>query len=88
MLWCYAEFPDETVIACSDIQDDDTVQVTIERPRDGGFDAAECILPSHSWKNIDGFSDHDIAKLNTFLSNNEDIIFDFARNPENRWEAA
>ncbi|WP_102372437.1 hypothetical protein [Enorma phocaeensis] len=88
IFWRYTEFPDETFIAYSDILGNDTAAISIERPRDWGSDSAERSLPSHRWSNIDGFSDHEIAKLNTFLNNNEEIIFDFARNPENRWKTA
>lgn len=34
MLRPYAQFPDETVIAYSDIREDQTVEIAIERPRD------------------------------------------------------
>ena len=46
MLRPYAQFPDETVIAYSDIREDQTVEIAIERPRDWGFDSARCLMPT------------------------------------------
>lgn len=87
-MWRYVTFPDETIIAYSDIRDDETVQIDIERPRDGGFDTARCLMPAYRWSNVDGFSGEELESFETFLRNNAPLIFDFARNPENRWEAA
>lgn len=87
-MWRYVTFPDETIVAYSDIRDDETVQIDIERPRDGGFDTARCLMPAYRWSNVDGFSGEELESFEAFLRNNAPLIFDFARNPENRWEAA
>lgn len=87
-MWRYVTFPDETIVAYSDIRDDETVQIDIERPRDGGFDTARCLMPAYRWSNVDGFSGEELESFEVFLRNNAPLIFDFARNPENRWEAA
>lgn len=36
MMWDYIQLPDEAQIAYSDIREDGTVLVGVERPRDGG----------------------------------------------------
>lgn len=87
-MWRYVTFPDETIVAYSDIRDDETVQIDIERPRDGGFDTARCLMPAYRWSNVDGFSGEELESFEVFLRNNAPLIFDFAHNPENRWEAA
>lgn len=87
-MWRYVTFPDETIVAYSDIRDDGTVQIDVERPRDGGFDTARCLMPAYRWSKVDGFSDEELEDFEAFLRNNAPLIFDFARNPENRWEAA
>lgn len=47
MMWDYIQLPDEAQIAYSDIREDGTVLVGVERPRDGGgVDSACCLLPS------------------------------------------
>lgn len=88
MLWGYAQFPDETTIAHSELKDDGTITIAIERPRDWGFDSAWCLLPEYRWSEVDGFSQEEVTHLEEFLRNNAPLIYEFARDPENRWEAA
>ncbi|MDN0063030.1 hypothetical protein [Collinsella ihumii] len=84
----YAEFPDETVIAYSDIRDDCTVEILIERPRNWGFDSARCLMPAYRWLDVDGFSESDLDDLESFLRDNAPLIFEFASDPESGWRAA
>ena len=88
MLRPYAQFPDETIIAYSDIREDQTVEIAIERPRDWGFDSARCLMPAYRWFDIDGFSDKDLAGFELFLRNNAPLIFEFANDPNSGWRAA
>lgn len=78
MMWNYVQFPDETQIAYSDIREDGTVLVGIERPRDWGFDSARCLLPAYTWTEIDGFTDAEIEAFDGFLRDNAPLIFDLA----------
>ena len=70
MMWSYVQFPDETQIAYSDVREDGTVRIDIERPRDWGFDSARCIMPAYQWSDVDGFSDREIEEFDVFLRNN------------------
>lgn len=79
MMYEYAELENGTQIAYSDICADNTVRIEVERPRDWGFDCASCIMPSCSWTNIEGFSEHELAELTDFLLHNSPLIFRFAR---------
>lgn len=63
MMWSYAQFPDETQVAYSDVRVDRTVRIDIERPRDWGFDFARCIMPAYQWSDVDGFTDQEIEEL-------------------------
>lgn len=81
MMRDYVQFPDETQIAYSDVREDGTVLVGIERPRDWGFDSARCILPAYTWTDIDGFDDGEIDALDSFLRNNAPLIFELAERP-------
>lgn len=42
MLWSYVQLYDGTQFAYSEIREDGTVRVAVERPVDFGFDHAEC----------------------------------------------
>lgn len=81
MMWSYAEFPDGTCIAYSDLRDDGTVKITVERPRDGGFDGAHCIMPAYDWTGVDGFTESELDGLKDFLRNNAPLIFELAEAP-------
>ena len=74
MMWEYAWLDDDTQISYSDVRDDNTILVVFERPRDWGFDTAECLLPSFHWSNIEGFSDMDMSRLDAFVKNNAALI--------------
>lgn len=80
-MWNYAEFPDGTCIAYSDLQDDGTIRITVERPRDGGFDTARCLMPAYRWANVDGFTDNELADLKEFLRDNAPLIFELSEAP-------
>ena len=88
MLWNYIQLPDETQFAYSETRDDGTVRIAIERPRDWGFDAAECLMPAYRWSNIDGFTDEEIADFESFLRDNAPLIFELAERRRNEKEAA
>ena len=46
MFYGYVKLEDETQFTYSELRDDHTVLVCVERPVDMGFDSAECLLPA------------------------------------------
>ena len=81
MMYEYLEFADRTLVTHSQIieQDDQkTVQIHFERPKEGGIDTARCELPSYRWLMRDGFSDAEMAFFQTFLQHNAHLIFRYA----------
>lgn len=70
MMWGYLKFPDETQITYSDIREDGTVLVAIERPHDRGFDSARCLLPAYRWSDIGGFTEKELEDFDRLLRNN------------------
>lgn len=85
MMWSYVKFNDETQIAYSDIREDYTVRIAIERPVDGGFDSATCLMPAYAWSNVEGFSEEELSWFEGFLRNNAPLIFELAEsNDPNR----
>lgn len=81
MMWNYLKLPDETQIAYSDIRDDGTVMIGIERPRDGGFDSARCLMPAYRWSDVDGFSSEEVEDLEGLLRDNAPLLFELAERP-------
>ena len=85
MLYDYAELEDGTQFAHSDVNEDNTVRVWVERPRDWGFDSASCLMPSYAWSHVDGFSEEELAGFTDFLKRNAPLIFRFAREGRRRY---
>ena len=79
MMYNYIKLADDTQIAHSNILDDQTVQISIERPVDGGFDSATCFLPPCHWRSIEGFSAADLDYFTEIVKNNAPLIYRLAR---------
>ena len=79
MFYTYVELEDGTQLAYSDVLDDGTVELSIERPIELGFDSARCLLPSFEWSDVEGFSADDMAYLDSFVHNNAPLILRLAR---------
>ena len=76
VMWSYVQLSDETQIAYSDLREDGTLEVAVERPVDMGFNSARCLLPAHRWFDVIGFSDEELAELDSFVRNNAPLIFE------------
>lgn len=48
MMWNYVQFPDETQIAYSDVREDGTVRIDIERPATGALTLLTALCPPTS----------------------------------------
>lgn len=82
MLYPFMTLADETEIVHSESHMEDGkehVQVEIERPVNGGFYSAICILPEYQWKSVQGFSESDVAQLQELLESLAHIIIRLAR---------
>lgn len=83
MMYEYMTLNDGTGIAHSEILNRngaESVKVCFEQPVDGGFNSAECWLPSYEWTKNEGFSAGRIAYFQEFLESTAHIIIQLARN--------
>ena len=80
MLYPFMTLDDDTEIVHSELCDDGTVKVCVERPVEGGFHSATCLLPSYQWSEIEGFSQDDILLLEDVIKSTAHLIIRFARN--------
>lgn len=78
MMYSYLKLPDDTRIAYSNILEDNTVLVGVERPIDGGFDSGYCRLPAYTWNEVEGFSPDEIAELTDLIERNSPLIWRLA----------
>ena len=79
MLYDYAELNDETRIAHSEVLEDGTIKIGIERPVENGFDSAWCHMPALEWESVEGFTTEELNRLKRYLINNAPLIWRFAR---------
>ena len=70
---------DKTEIVHSDILDDQSVMVYIEKPVNGGFNTATCFLPDYKWTDITGFTDEDIKIFMEIIESTAHLIIKFAK---------
>lgn len=80
MIYPFMTLNDSTEITHTEILSDGTVTVYVETPVYGGFHSAECTLPSNQWKNINGYTENELAYYQEFIKSLEDIIIDLAGN--------
>lgn len=79
MMYPYLTMEDGTEIVHSEMRDDGTVKVYMEKPdAEHGFLNAACYLPSFTWEN-NGFSDKKISELKAFVQKNAALIIEFSQ---------
>lgn len=79
MMYEYMTFHDDIVIAHSDMKEDGTVKVYIEKPVDGGFHHVTCFLPKYEWTENKGFSEEKLSELKKIVQNNAHLILEFSQ---------
>ncbi len=68
MMYPFMTLNDETEIVHSDMNDDGSVKVYIEKPDEKyGFRHATCWLPSYRWEDIYHFSQQEIEKFEEII---------------------
>lgn len=85
MMYPFMTLEDKTEVVHSeayDVNGTETVKVYFEKPVYGGFQSAECYLPSYEWKNIEGFSSEEINYLQGFLESVAHIVIRLSREGE------
>jgi hypothetical protein len=82
MLYPFMTLEDQTEIVHSEAYFEDgkeKVRVEIEKPIEGGFCSAECILPDYTWSNIQGFTKKEIDDLQNIVASLAHVIIRLAR---------
>lgn len=81
MMYPFLTLEDETEIVHSDMHEDGSVKIYIERPDEKiGFCHATLILPSYEWQDIEGFTDDEIKSLHAIIERSANLIMEFSRN--------
>jgi hypothetical protein len=80
MMYKFMEFPDSTEVTHSEMREDGSVKVCVERPVEGAFKTAYWELPSYRCFDIEGFGADELAEQRRYLESNAHLIIRFARN--------
>jgi len=81
MMYPYLTLDDDTEIVHSEMLEDNTVKVYIEKPDEkDGFHHASCYLPRYEWKEIFGFTNEEIKAFQSIIENNAHLIIELSQN--------
>ncbi len=80
MMYPLMTLSDETEIVHSDMKENGTVKVYIERPDEKyGFRHATCWLPQYKWEDIYHFSKEEIEQLEEIIRSAAHLIIEFSQ---------
>ena len=80
MMYPFMTFSDETEIVHSEMKENGTVKVYIERPDEQyGFKHATCWLPQYRWEDIYHFTQEEIKQLEEIIRSTAHLIIEFSR---------
>lgn len=80
MMYPFMTLDDSTEIVHSDILENGTVKVYIEKPdEEDCFHNAICYLPTYEWKEINGFSSDEIERYREIIESTAHLIMEFAK---------
>ena len=79
MMYPYITLSDDTEITHSEIKENGSVKVYIEKAVYDGFSHATCYLPDYTWEDIVGFSEEEVNYYKKLIENNAHLILEFAK---------
>ncbi|MBQ6065616.1 MAG: hypothetical protein IJK89_02225 [Clostridia bacterium] len=80
MMYPLLQLEDGTEIVHSEMREDKTVKVYIEKPDAADcFHSASCILPEYRWEDISGFSDDEISAYQKIVESVAHLIIEFSQ---------
>ena len=80
MMYPFMTLNDETEIVHSEMKENGTVKVYIERPDEQyGFKHATCWLPQYGWEDIYHFTQEEIKQLEEIIRSTAHLIIEFSR---------
>lgn len=80
MMFPFLTLDDNTEITHSEMLEDGTVKVYVEKPDDKDcFHNALCYLPEYRWENINGFEKSEIQKYQEIIESTAHLILEFSQ---------
>ena len=79
MMYPFLTLDDQTEIVHSQLLDDGSVKVYVEKPDEKDcFHYATCFLPEYRWEDVSGFSEAEIQKYQEIIASTAHLIMRFA----------
>ena len=80
MMYPFLQLEDGTEIVHSEMLEDGSVKVYIEKPDEKEcFHSAACYLPDYRWDGISGFSADEVAKYQRLIESVAHLIIEFSQ---------
>lgn len=80
MMYPFLTLDDETEITHSEMLDDGTVKVYLEKPdEEDCFHHATCYLPDYRWEEIVGFSEEEINRYREVVESTAHLLMEFSQ---------
>lgn len=80
MMYPFLTLDDDTEITHSEMYEDGTVKVYVERPdAEDCFHHAACYLPEYKWEDVVGFSSDEIQRYQGVIQSTAHLILEFSQ---------
>lgn len=80
MMYPFLTLDDNTEIVHSEMREDGTVKVYLERPNEKDcFHHATCYLPGYRWEDVFGFTKEELARYQEVIESTAHLILQFAK---------
>jgi len=80
MMYPFMTLDDDTEIVHSEMREDGSVKVYVEKPVEGGFHSAVCTIPGYEWSKVDGLSKSEMSRCDEVIKSTAHLIMRFAKN--------
>ena len=80
MMYPFLTLDDQTEIVHSEMQEDGTVKVYMEKPDEKDcFHYATCYLPEYRWSDVFGFTENEINRLHDVIESTAHLILKYSK---------
>ena len=80
MMYPFLTLDDSTEIVHSEMRQDNTVKVYVEKPDETDcFHSASCILPGYQWQDVSGFTAEELSRYEEVIRSTAHLILRFSQ---------
>ena len=80
MMYPFLTLDDQTEIVHSEMREDGTVKVYMEKPDEKDcFHYATCYLPEYRWSDVFGFTENEMSRLRNVIESTAHLILKYSK---------